>query len=430
MDAERVPLKGLIGRSPIGRRTLGIPAALLVSGVLAAQGKVWIVDQGLGPGFDTASLPTAVTNAANGDTILVRSGSYSGFALLGKGFAVIAEVGATVTVQPPVNFPSTVEEIAAGDELILRGLDLEGFSCGISPGTVWLEDCRLTSRSFGVPAFSAVLSDHVVLQRCAMLGFDGLDCAGGCLFPATEGMFIANSNVSLEGCSLRGGNGLDASSIFLPAGQAGAPGAVHIDGRLYAANCSVTGGQGGAGFDDTAGGMGCLSGGVGGNGLDLHGVDAFVKDMILQPGAGGPAALCSGSAPGAAGVALLTTDSHVNHLGGPTRGFEVGSPLREGETLVASFTGPPGEFVILGYATDPADLLQSHLGGVLYLAPNFTVQSAGVLGADGTATFSAPVSAMAPQLEFAHLWMQGATCGTEACTLAGASVVTLLDAQF
>ena len=412
------------------RSANGVAAGLLLACVAAGQGKVWVVDQGLGPGFDTASLPTAVSNAANGDTILVRSGIYSGFAVLGKGFAVIAEAGATVVVQPPVNFPSTVEELAPSDVLILRGLDLQGFSVGLSPGLAWIEDCRMQSQSFGVPGFSAILSDHVVLQRCTMNGLSGSDCSGGCLFPASEGMFVASSDVHLERCTAQGGVGLGASSAFLPAGQAGAPGAVQHGGRLWIAGSSFTGGAGGAGFDDTSGTGDCLSGGPGGIGLELHGVQGFGKEVVAVGGSGGPPAGCAGSLPGAGGAAFFAPGSSLTTLPGTTRGFEASSPVREGQPIVATVTGAPGEVALVAWATGPDPDLDPSLGGFLYLSPPLTVGATGPIGPDGTATFTAPAGLLAPGLEFAHVWFQGATCAAGTCVVAGGSVVTVLDSRF
>ncbi len=50
----------------------------LLAGALSAQ-KTWVVDANGGPGYDFRDLPGAVVAVANGDTVVVRAGTYSTF---------------------------------------------------------------------------------------------------------------------------------------------------------------------------------------------------------------------------------------------------------------------------------------------------------------------------------------------------------------
>jgi pectin methylesterase-like acyl-CoA thioesterase len=63
------------------------PLALALSA--AALADVHVVDASGGGDFTT--LQAAVNAAADGDTLLVRSGSYDGFLLTGKGLSIVAE---------------------------------------------------------------------------------------------------------------------------------------------------------------------------------------------------------------------------------------------------------------------------------------------------------------------------------------------------
>jgi hypothetical protein len=72
------------------------------AGFLPAQ-TTWIVDANNGPGTSFTDIPPAIAAATDGDTVLVRSGTYTGFST-GKALKVIGEgsVGRPPTVLPPV----------------------------------------------------------------------------------------------------------------------------------------------------------------------------------------------------------------------------------------------------------------------------------------------------------------------------------------
>src|SRR5262245_49581853 len=64
---------------------------------LCAQ-HVWVVDWKGGPGVDGTSLGDVIPQAAAGDLVLVRDGTYTNLVIDGKGLSVVADAGADVLV--------------------------------------------------------------------------------------------------------------------------------------------------------------------------------------------------------------------------------------------------------------------------------------------------------------------------------------------
>src|SRR6187402_1540088 len=92
----------------------GLCLSLLLAS--AARADVFVVDASGGGDFTT--LQAAVNAAADGDTLLVRTGSYAGFLLTGKGLSIVAERGA----EPKVSADVRLLSITAGHTVVLSGL--------------------------------------------------------------------------------------------------------------------------------------------------------------------------------------------------------------------------------------------------------------------------------------------------------------------
>ena len=183
-----------------------VPDALQQVGrARASAGDVLVVDDDGGVGVGFVDLQAAVDAAGEGDVILVRGGTYSGFIVDGKALTVQADTGATVDVASPSSVSVNVVNLGAGQSVVLRGLHVEGGSLGIEPpfqqsyragfsatdnaGSVWVEDCRIRGTAGG-----AVVRDSasVAFVRSRLRGEDlagvfgfqtspggaGLDCAG------------------------------------------------------------------------------------------------------------------------------------------------------------------------------------------------------------------------------------------------------------
>ena len=50
-----------------------VVSILLLTPLLGSQGRVWVVDDGGGPGVDFTDLPDAVNAAGEGDVLLIRA---------------------------------------------------------------------------------------------------------------------------------------------------------------------------------------------------------------------------------------------------------------------------------------------------------------------------------------------------------------------
>ena len=81
---------GLCSVGDVMMRSLPLVAPLLLALVLpaAAQGAVWIVDDDGGAGVDFVTIHDAVDAAADGDTILVKDGTYPMFSIFAKSLAI------------------------------------------------------------------------------------------------------------------------------------------------------------------------------------------------------------------------------------------------------------------------------------------------------------------------------------------------------
>ncbi|MFG0319061.1 MAG: hypothetical protein ACF8XB_17445, partial [Planctomycetota bacterium JB042] len=255
-------------------RPLTALSFLLVAATLAhGAGKVFVVEQA-SPGIDGDSIPNALLQAGDGDTILVKPGAYA-TATVTKGVALVGDVGAT-GARPTLRHVF-VQGVPATSRVLLRGLEIEapnaigGGATALEidqcAAAVLVEDCSVRiagAASQNSPSVFVRGSARVVITRTEIRGNEGVGVLAG------RGVRAENSDVSLYSCEVRGGRGFDANPFpFAP--TPAEDGAVAIDvvgGRLLLAGTSVTGGDGGHGI---VGPTGCLAAGDGAVGLRLDG---------------------------------------------------------------------------------------------------------------------------------------------------------------
>ena len=190
--------------------------SLLLTGISVgnstAAGQVWIVDASGGGNF--SNIAAAVTAAAQGDTILVRGGNYSGFVITNKSLELAAD-GSQV---PRVNGDATVENLGAGRHVSLSGLhfrsDVDVRDC---VGTVLFSDCLfapqgLNEVSGNITGSQTVRnSADVVFTDSQFVGRDGDtlffcgDVWDGC--DGENGLWVSDSTVTLYATTLQGGEG-------------------------------------------------------------------------------------------------------------------------------------------------------------------------------------------------------------------------------
>jgi hypothetical protein len=403
---------------------------------LAAQGNVWIVDENQGPGFDFVHIHDAVFAAADGDTVLVRSGGYAPFLIEGKSVDVLADAGAQVNVSgwPGFGIPMDIRNTPAGSTTLVRGLDFNAPS--LSPtvhaaycvlvdgcqGTVWFEDCNFTEGTSAPIRVNGC--EDVVFERCSAVGSKGYS-APSASKNSSPGMRVSASRVTIHGGSFTGGEGKNGG---LASGWAapGLPGIHMTSGELYLGHAAAIGGAGGSGTSGTCastspdGGPGVLAedGVVRALEAGLIGGPAGVESFICPPASPGP--------PYALGSATLV------QLQGVASHLSSNSPVREGETLTMRLTTTPGQsltaLLLAGQATAPAFAAQ--LAGVSLLGgPTRRIELGTVDPATGIVTIPITVPELGAGVLAAPWIFQAYVCGSGTCTAGAATHTLWLDAS-
>jgi len=225
--------------------TLAIAAASL-----AAQGQTWIVDAAAGAGSQFTDIPPALQVAQDGDTILVRSGTYNGGSIT-RGISIITPSEASVKVRVTSGsffspgFGFEVDGLPAGKSVVLEGLSPQMPSPSVATSFVRLANCagrvHLDNLSGAGPttgfAFQAIeITDcahvsihdstlqevgHVSATRSTVAISDsdlrGRDAFGGfaSLTYAEVALITEDSQFTIARSQIRGGDGT-SSGTFLP----------------------------------------------------------------------------------------------------------------------------------------------------------------------------------------------------------------------
>jgi hypothetical protein len=205
---------------------LSVPAVLALA--LHARATDWIVEDNPGPGVDFTTVQAAVDAAVTGDHVLVRIGTYAGFAIDGKGIVVAEGSGATAAVTSTVRISNT----PGGTGVQLIGFTIDRSATAASPpfdaaanvGAVVISRCILRGFHGFPPTHAAHVasSTHVLFQDCEVRGGDA-----PVLFPISQGAYglrVSNSQVELHGCAVRDGRGgtdWDGGDDDLYSGEAG-----------------------------------------------------------------------------------------------------------------------------------------------------------------------------------------------------------------
>ena len=246
-----------------------------LAGVASAQ-TVWTVDDD-GPA-DFNSIASAVSNAADGDTILVRSGTYGRAVVAGKGLT-IQGVGKPrpLVDSHPTGAPGfggvceqpafEVRDVGPGSTFVLSDVDVvsqgpseqfigscQGAALRVEncEGPVHIERCRLESQR----------GNGAILQDCESVTFAQAEIYAGSSYlyfayagvpttPIFRGLVVYSSRAYLNACTVVGGPGYDAEAsgaafMVLPADPGGPGIDLAFSSELTASDCLVVGGAAGA----------------------------------------------------------------------------------------------------------------------------------------------------------------------------------------
>jgi hypothetical protein len=333
----------------------------------AARADVLVVDAAGGPGTDFTSIVAAVAAAADGDTILVRSGSYAAFTVNDKSLTISAHAGATVLVNGRIDVPA----LGASKFLVLRGLTTgtpaagqEGLRLQQCAGAVWVESCNVRGGQGQLLAGTRIVnSPFVSLVRHESRG--GTPFQFPLLFGG-PGLSAEFSTVALYDCSLIGSNASGSDDF---GGNGGAGLSVHAS-QVFAGGCTLKGGNGGSADDDYDMGCQCIICGFPGGGGHAVTISATqpgsieLFDCQLRPGLGGPTFSLGQCFNGPPGLPYAGPAGSATTVPGLTRSLRASSPVPEAGTGHVYVTGQPGDGLVVLLDTAPLISLLSGGKGV------------------------------------------------------------------
>lgn len=188
-------------------------AALGLSSLLGAQ-RTWIVDAANGAGTDFTNLPPAVAAASDGDSIIMRAGSYTS-ANLNKTLTVLGQGAVTVS-------SLTINGLTAGKAVAMAGLDTPAIDLRSNGGRIHIERCRVTqivSGSTSIQDCRLVTANACAFRVASVLRSKVLltDCT---ILPSTTGNPVAWTGTDVDAilidCSVRGADAVCTFSMTPP----------------------------------------------------------------------------------------------------------------------------------------------------------------------------------------------------------------------
>ena len=334
---------------------LRLVAGLLFLAPLAAQ-RTWIVDQNGGAGVDFTDIPPALTAAAAGDRIEVRGAFTYSPCTVDKGVDLEALAGARVGELTVQNLPASQWARVTGFTVqgslgipFGRGADVVVSNCQGPVTLTRIHAVLATTLGGNVDGMQITGSPQVLVLDTTIDGA-GLGSAFG-----GRGVVIAQSNVTLQRCSVFAGPGMNATTGFPPTpGTPGRPALTATGSTVFGVNTGLSAGRGGAGA--LVGGVTCVSPGPGGNAVEGDGGVLMGTSVLFGAPSGVPAGTCPGAAQGlaATGPWRITSDCLVVGAlqGGATtigRFLYFAAPPEVNRGAVSNFqlSGPPNSIAIM-----------------------------------------------------------------------------------
>jgi len=359
--------------------------------------QLWVVDDDFQAGVDFVNLQTAVDYALEGDTLLIKDGTYGGFHIDGKSLTLVAEEGASATV----NSLAEVTNLLVGQAVHLKGLKFQSTASDAlhltdCTGVVELESCQVHGAngpaSVGIRLESV---ESVLMFRCSIRGgdlnqpvvLDGTTSHGGDAIVSTD------SNLFLVRCEVEGESGSNMDTYPGDGGDGGL-GAHVLGGTFFAQDSSIQGGHGGKGFGTLV--IGCGDGGNGNQGvlMEMDSVSgsipsANVHNTNVAGGALGDVYMTGqfGCAVGLPGLDWMVNAGSYNSTTGDSLEFVAPMVLRTDEWGFLTFRGNPGTAISLSYSTSIAPLWNAIDLGIDALSNPATVPI-GAIPAWGTLNFA------------------------------------------
>ncbi|TAJ15811.1 MAG: hypothetical protein EPO68_12215 [Planctomycetota bacterium] len=390
-------------------------AALAAAAVAHASNQVFVVGPVAGPGIDFTNVQSAINAAANGDIVLLRSGTYaatgaSQITISGKGLTLVADAGQTVNFSSPM----VISNVGAGQMACVRRISVsssdEGPALSVfnNAGSVWIENGTFAATSTFFPflptgpGIQASNCADLKICRAILNGATIPTGAGG----GYEGIAASGSNVCLYDTQCTGGNGGNGANVFV-----GGDGARINGGFCFASGCTFKGGKGGNGA--AAGSSGpfspCTNGSAGGNGLHLVGTSPSAATLActFTPGVGGNAGTGGACVAGPSGVNVKVDAGSHSPLGGAAHSLDCSATCREGQFFLLTFKGVPGELAFIDYSGTQGFTYFPDFKGVLALGfPLFTLFQGTIPGGGTLTKTSATINDLGLGVEGVTLYLQ------------------------
>lgn len=415
------------------RRTNVTGFVLLTAAMTSHAGNVWVVDGTSGPGSSHSSIGDAIAAAADGDIVLVRSGSYVPFTLKNKSLEIVADAGADVEVGPFWN-PTRIQDVALGKRVLIRGIRFTTIPFGFGSSVIYIPGISI-SNSVGVVELEDVSSPGaagIEIVSCTSAILSRVSCTG------VAGTVLLNSTIVATDCSFVGVDGYDAASSLghhLPQiSTRGAAGiSVAFGGVVTLSGCTVSGGQGGDGLVDFDGS--CLPASSGGPAILVSSGATTIRivgnQASLLPGPpGSDAAPCTSSATTGLPIENSALVTHAWFTETPLE-FKPPAVAREGQTLSIGMSGPAVFAHWLVSASSAANPWLPAGVGHLLVANPFVVLPIGTAPTPPNWNLTFTVPELGPGVSGVSLRIQAIGCaGASTCVLGGNTSVVVLDSSY
>ncbi len=351
-------------------------------------------------GGQFTQIQPAIDAAGNGDTILVKGGSYSGFAIVNRArLDVLADAGASVQVDGAVivrDCPGYI--VLSGLTVTAHELtttsELHGLSLIDNTGPVRVMDCTFTGAptaptgSLCTVRHAALVqgSSNVEFASCTFFGSSvGMPSAG-------VGLACASSSIALYDSSLYGGAASCVACGYV-GGDGGDGAVVGSNSFLFSSRSEFHGGRG-ANTGGFGGGTSADSG-DGGDGVVVWGVSAVhLLDCITQGGNAGSTSVagancscgccsfcCSCWSDGFPGQATyVESHSSLAFLTGSGRTLSAPTVVRELQPAMLQIGGVPGDEVALSLSHNTGFTWQPAFRGVSLVVSQSTPARYLILG--------------------------------------------------
>jgi hypothetical protein len=402
---------------------------------------VLVVDASGGSQF--LQIQAAVDAALDGDTLLVKRGTYASFAIVNKSLDIVGDANAVVTVMGGAE----VRSLAAGRAVVLANLVVHGQSSASDwhanglylkndAGSVRVQRC---TSSGGSSASFSTLCAGADVEACLDVAFVGCSLHGGTfnsVYVTPSGLVATGSMIAVYDCQVAGSDGsLDCFDVSVGSGGIGA---LVTGSFVFASGTQFIGGNGAEGD-----GYPCppQNGGNGGVAISLlasatAASQAELLDTQLAGGHGGMGSCGIGcgndghdGAPSSVGTGCV-----LDLISGSKRVLSAPNVVRELASYTLTFQGQPGDQVGVFFAPRTSFDYISALRGVKMVATDHPPMLAAWLGiADATGSLSVQYSFpdLGPGVQSTEYYLQAIVQTASGTKLLGSPAsLTVLDSSF